>query len=31
VVTALCIPLVFLMKKPQRTNVRSIESAGAAH
>jgi len=30
-VTALCIPLVFLMKKPQRTNVNSLESAGATH
>ena len=31
VVTALCVPLVFLMKKPQRTNLNSLESAGAAH
>lgn len=31
VVTALCIPLAFLMKKPQRTNVNSLASAGAAH
>lgn len=31
VVTALCIPLAFLMKKPQRNDLNPLESAGAAH
>ncbi|CAO1652791.1 DHA2 family efflux MFS transporter permease subunit [Parasphingorhabdus sp. NYA22] len=31
VVTALCVPLVFLMKKPQRMKVDSAEAASAAH
>ncbi|WP_246218749.1 DHA2 family efflux MFS transporter permease subunit [Parasphingorhabdus halotolerans] len=31
VVTALCIPLVFLMKKPQRIELDSAESATIAH
>ena len=31
VVTALCVPLVFLMKKPQRMKVNSAEAASAAH
>ncbi len=31
VVTAMCIPLVFLMKKPQRVTLDSAEAAGAAH
>lgn len=31
VTTAVCVPLVFLMKKPQRANIDTLESAGAAH
>lgn len=31
VVTALCVPLVFLMKKPQRMKLDSAEAASAAH
>ncbi len=31
VVTALCVPLVFLMKKPQRMKLHSAEAASAAH
>jgi DHA2 family multidrug resistance protein len=31
VVTALCVPLVFLMKKPQRIKLDSTEAASAAH
>lgn len=31
VVTALCIPLVFLMKKPRRTMLDSAEAASTAH
>jgi DHA2 family multidrug resistance protein len=31
VITALCIPLVFLMKKPQRTTMNSAEAASMAH
>lgn len=31
VVTAICIPLVFLLKKPKQVTVSPLESAGAAH
>ncbi|MEO9634007.1 MAG: DHA2 family efflux MFS transporter permease subunit [Parasphingorhabdus sp.] len=31
VVTALCVPLVFLMKKPEQTSLNAMESAGSAH
>ncbi|HEY9090551.1 DHA2 family efflux MFS transporter permease subunit [Parasphingorhabdus sp.] len=31
VVTGICVPLVFLMKKPAQTKVDAMESAGAAH
>lgn len=31
VVTGLCVPLVFLMKKPEQINLNAMESAGSAH
>ncbi|MEW4466918.1 DHA2 family efflux MFS transporter permease subunit [Parasphingorhabdus sp. JC815] len=31
VATAICVPLVFLMKKPQRASLETMDSASAAH